>query len=578
MQLVSLYPFDPTGRATANKIENQTITVIPPTEIKDYSYVVPRGAPFYSDTLVLKDGRGTGARTLIENVDYWCVIDFLSASHSLNRRISVGVALLDARYSGTLYATYQAVGGNYSLADFSILEELIRERYIVKHVSYEQIINLPPGFAPEWHEHQVGDMVGMSEVRDVLQEMTNAIGANSGSFGQLNSLYYDHTNHENVHSPAEVGLSNLHNYGVATENDVSRGANNKYVTADILRRYVTETQFDVSGFIKTSEVDELFATKENLNNYLRTDTASTTYATILTSYTKNEIDVMVNDIVTGEIDFTNYFNKQQAAELFLSKEEASSFVTVQSATLSFVPTATYNNLRDIVVGNFSVIRDIELETVDTDTVPTLTITETVGNTTGSSIATNSVRLGFLDDFAKKDNVYTRFETDTANEVIENRTAVYTRTFNKNISYISYTIPSTWTLHHSVASGMLHVQIHLTQSFYFNETTSMLFKLDANDLNTPMAAASKLPYLSFSANNVGLAASNADSNYWIRPNSSSVNINTSGELSFGINFNADATNYTYINSLLLCFSVPVATQNDFDNVRKFFGGVDVWLPV
>ena len=107
---------------------------------------------------------------------------------------------------------------------------------------------------------------------------------------------------------------------------------------------------------------------------------------------------------------------------------------------------------------------------------------------------------------------------------------------------------------------------------------MLFKLDANDLNTPMAAASKLPYLSFSANNVGLAASNADSNYWIRPNSSSVNINTSGELSFGINFNADATNYTYINSLLLCFSVPVATQNDFDNVRKFFGGVDVWLPV
>ena len=240
MELISLYPFDPTGRSPDNKIQDESITVIPPAEIKDYSYVIPRAAPFYADTLVVRDGIGPGSRRLIENVDYWCVIDFLSASHSLQRRVSVGIALLDARYSGTLYVTYQTVGGNYTLADYSVLEELIRERYIVKHVSYEQIINLPEGFAPDWHAHQVADMVGMSEVVGKLSEMISAIMGNAGSFGQLAACVDDHLNKTLAHRPENVGLGNVRNYGVATAEDIYDGNSLKYVTADMLNYYVSQ--------------------------------------------------------------------------------------------------------------------------------------------------------------------------------------------------------------------------------------------------------------------------------------------------------------------------------------------------
>lgn len=240
MELISLYPFDPTGRSPDNKIQNESITVIPPAEIKDYSYVIPRAAPFYVDTLVVRDGTGPGSRRLIENVDYWCVIDFLSASHSLQRRVSVGIALLDARYSGTLYVTYQTVGGNYTLADFSVLEELIRERYIVKHVSYEQIINLPEGFAPEWHAHQVADMIGMNEVVDKLSDMVVAIMKNAGSLGQLATTVNDHMENSLAHRPIDVGLGNLRNYGVATADDIYDANPLKYVTADMLNYYVSQ--------------------------------------------------------------------------------------------------------------------------------------------------------------------------------------------------------------------------------------------------------------------------------------------------------------------------------------------------
>ena len=240
MELISLYEFDPTGRSPANRIENESITVIPPAEIKDYSYVIPRAAPFYTDTMIIRDGTGPGSRRLIENVDYWCVIDFLSASHSLQRRISVGIALLDARYSGTLYVTYQSVGGNYSLADYSILEEIIRARYIVKHVSYEQIINLPEGFAPEWHRHMVADMVGMSDVVTTLTGIITALQAKEGSLGQNTASLNDHLEEPNAHSPHNVGLGNLRNYAIATVQDVYEGNALKYVTADMLKYYVSQ--------------------------------------------------------------------------------------------------------------------------------------------------------------------------------------------------------------------------------------------------------------------------------------------------------------------------------------------------
>lgn len=240
MELISLYPFDPTGRSPDNKIQDESITVIPPAEIKDYSYVIPRAAPFYADTMVIRDGKGPGSRRLIENVDYWCVIDFLSASHSLQRRVSVGVALLDARYSGTLYATYQAVGGNYSLADYSILEELIRARYIVKHVSYEQIINLPEGFAPEWHRHLVADMVGMDDVVKSMNGIISALQDKEGSLGQNTASLNDHLESADAHSPHNVGLGNLRNYEIATIKDIYDGNAMKYVTADMLNYYVSQ--------------------------------------------------------------------------------------------------------------------------------------------------------------------------------------------------------------------------------------------------------------------------------------------------------------------------------------------------
>ena len=325
MQLVSLYSFDPTGRATANRIENQSITVTPPSSITDYSYVVPRGAPFYAESLVVKDGRSAGARTLVENVDYWCVIDFLSASTALTKRVSVGIALLDPGYSGTLYITYQAVGGNYSLADYSVLEELIRERYVVKHVSYEQVINLPEGFAPEWHAHEVADMVGMGQVVTMLDNIKVAINGRQGSYGQLNTQISNHVGSSAAHTPSQVGLSNVKNYDVATLAEATSGAGNKYVVASIMKQYVNSQMQDLSGFITTVTADATFATKAMLNSYSTTAVADGKYALKSDVYTKAQVNALIEGIDVSS-SLGGFYTKAQSDGKYLLKTDISEYI------------------------------------------------------------------------------------------------------------------------------------------------------------------------------------------------------------------------------------------------------------
>lgn len=259
MQLISLYAYDPSGQLPANKVVEEGIVVTPQKNIKDWSYVCPRAAPFFADSLVVKDGKGASARTLIENVDYRIVFDFVSASVHLKRRICCGIALLNPQYSGTIYVTYQALGGNFTMSDFSILEEIVRNRYKTVHVAYEQIINLPKGFAPAWHEHNVKDMVSMSAVVEKLKAIADALlNRGSGSWDQLDRLINHHINSTQAHIPANVGLGNVKNYGIATRADVTAGKADKYVTADTLKAVIGS--IDMSGYATTTAMNAAIKT------------------------------------------------------------------------------------------------------------------------------------------------------------------------------------------------------------------------------------------------------------------------------------------------------------------------------
>lgn len=626
MQLVSLYPFDPTGRATANRIENQSITVTPPTQITDYSYVVPRGAPFYADSLVVKDGRNVGARTLVENVDYWCVIDFLSASTALTKRVCVGIALLDPGYSGTLYITYQAVGGNYSLADYSVLEELIRERYVVKHVSYEQVINLPEGFAPEWHAHEVADMVGMGQVVTMLDNIKVAINGRQGSYGQLNTQISNHVGSSAAHTPSQVGLSNVKNYDVATLAEATSGAGNKYVVASIMKQYVNSQMQDMSGFITTVTANATFATKAMLNSYSTTAVADGKYALKSDVYTKAQVNALIEGIDVSS-SLGGYYTKAQSDGKYLLKTDISAYIketvadgryATKSSMSAYsttavadgkyaLKTASYTKTESdsrylgttalsgyltqtVADGRYlqsSALNNYYTKTQSDNNYPTKTQFDNLVNTTlprsvfgfknvsferNSTTKQPQLRLEYNQNNTSNVVFAPLFFLDDA-EANKDKNKIYTKQFQHTVVYVGYTALKCKTyLRYVPMTGTLYINVSFIDAFYHNEDVAMYIKTGPAPYQNSSTRSSTLYYLGFDADSNQVYYKN-DS--WKQRKDVTAPIAANGELSIGVHFSHPEGN-TWVPQFGVLATLAVSNQAEHLNVMQWFSEADAWV--
>ena len=610
MELVSLYPYDPTARATSNKIVNESITVIPPSQITDYSYVVPRAAPFFAESLVVKDGKGVGARTLVENVDYWCVIDFLSASVGLTKRVSVGIALLDPNYSGTLYVSYQTLGGNYTMADYSVLEELIRERYVVKHVSYEQIINLPAGFSPEWHKHEVADMVGMSSVVTSLNNIKVATESRNGSYGQIEQQLRNHVNSASAHTPADIGLGNVKNYGIATLTDAKGGSVSKYVTADILKQYVAFEKNDVSGFLSKSDAALTYQTIANMSKYYDKATSDGRYAYKTDTYTKGQVDALVSGIDVSD-SLSGYYTKSQSDARYAAKSDLDDYSTTSVADGKYATKLSLNGYYTKVESDGRYLGSTALNGYVTQSVadskylqssalnnyytkaesnanyPTKSQFNTLVNTTlpqaifdfknmrfERNPGTNEPQLRLEYNQNNKAVAYFAplFFLDDA-EAKKAKNKIYTRQFNKSITYRSYTLSTTWKLRYAPHTGLLHINIFVNTPFYFHEDIVINLNSGPAPHSNGKSTPATLTYYGYESGPTSLNRNN-DAWYMRRENAAALPI--SGEINIPISFSAP-NGQEYVNGMGTTVILGVENSMEHACVMQWFTESNAYIP-
>ena len=108
MSTVTPLPFDPTGAAPTNKVVNEQ-QVITAVNFRDYHYVIPNLAPFFSDTVVMTAKNPDGSNhPLTEGVDYyfspkWSVfteykfLDYTNAGGDFNKN-NVGQHLVGSGF------------------------------------------------------------------------------------------------------------------------------------------------------------------------------------------------------------------------------------------------------------------------------------------------------------------------------------------------------------------------------------------------------------------------------------------------------------------------------------------------
>lgn len=232
-------PYDQEGILPSNLFANEIHNVSPPADPLKASFIVPRGAPFFHTGLVVKTGPAPTDPTLTEGVDYQLTHKFVEASQYLSKPIYGSINFVDRNYTGTVYITYQSLGGAYTLADYSIVEALTRSLYNLRTVTWTQIVGLPAAFPPLPHPHDTADLTGMADVVVAIQALVTAINANGANIGSLSAAFANHLTQLGSHSKAQVGLSNVPNWGEATQADIDNQVANKIVPPSLLAYAIT---------------------------------------------------------------------------------------------------------------------------------------------------------------------------------------------------------------------------------------------------------------------------------------------------------------------------------------------------
>lgn len=244
------YPFDPTGFAPTNTLTNEMHSVQPPADIQRSNYIVPRLAPFFSQTLEVWTGPNKTGTKLIEGVDYFLALKAVSVSIYLNKSLYGGIVFTNTNYTGNVYCWYNTLGGDFTINSDAIIEQISTLlNKDVRFLTWDQIEGIPSGFPTNVHTHHENDWVTMEDVANSIYDLAQAIllsgsssgGGNPGSALEALQLAFNShiTRPTGAHTPGAVGLGNVQNYGLAIEVDVNNLASNKYMTP-----YTVQYQID----------------------------------------------------------------------------------------------------------------------------------------------------------------------------------------------------------------------------------------------------------------------------------------------------------------------------------------------
>lgn len=258
-------PYDQEGILPTNLFVNEIHSVSPPADPLKASFIVPRAAPFFKTGLIVKSGPAPTDPVLVEGVDYMLTHKFIEASQYLVKAIYGSINFIDRNYTGTIYITYQSLGGAYTLDDYGIVENLTRSLYNLRTVTWAQITGLPVAFPPLEHPHDTADMTGMTDVVLAIQALITAVNANGVNLGSLASAFANHLTQLGSHSKAQVGLENVPNWLPATQLDIDQQLPNRFVQPSMLAYAIS--RFNTIGITVNDATEILkgisrFATSE----------------------------------------------------------------------------------------------------------------------------------------------------------------------------------------------------------------------------------------------------------------------------------------------------------------------------
>lgn len=188
------YPIDYTGQAASNLVvdEPQVLTVI---NSDPFRYFVPNFAPFYVNNFKIVAKSATGSDIILKyGIDYDFNMKYIGATRAIGLVVYGGVTIINRNIQGTVYVTYQCLGGKYSADRNYVIQTIAENNYNPRMVAWDQVTSIQETFPPTQHAQDIDTFTGLRDLIDSMNELTAAVASTPDP---LKNMLYEHILNEN---------------------------------------------------------------------------------------------------------------------------------------------------------------------------------------------------------------------------------------------------------------------------------------------------------------------------------------------------------------------------------------------
>ena len=222
-------PFDPTGLASTNFVEDEVHTL---TEINDSTYrlIVPTFAPFYLDNFNFVHRDSSGVITpLIEDVDYSFCLPYIGATRSIGKILYGGLSINRTFLNGTIEISYQSLGGDWCADAQYVLDRIAEKVYNPRTTVWDVVTNKTNQFPPINHDQNLDYVFGHQTLVDSINTVADKIVESQQQPHFVSHLLDSSNPHQTTKS--QVCLDIVENLPVATQQEIDdKTSVHKYVT------------------------------------------------------------------------------------------------------------------------------------------------------------------------------------------------------------------------------------------------------------------------------------------------------------------------------------------------------------
>lgn len=265
------YPFDPTGLASSNLVQNEQHTT---TNInsQNYFYIVPKFSPFFADGLVVTytNLETHETRTLDRVIDYDLAFLFYGATHSIGKVLYGALSIYNLDADGVINITYQTLGGEWCVDQEYVLEKLAEHNYNPRTINWDQLTNVQETFPPISHdlsaeyiydsgalmnalkgiedkiagritpEESFTKILQINERISVIESTINTINDTISSIATGLQQHINRVDNPHRTSKTQTSLGNVENVGITSSIELLAGVGNNLITLNQLRSVLKE--------------------------------------------------------------------------------------------------------------------------------------------------------------------------------------------------------------------------------------------------------------------------------------------------------------------------------------------------